>query len=92
MKFLEVRRARFGPGLWPGPCRQARRAGGGLQGQRRAGGASRAEQSGSTLPGDGLVFTHAHWPRNRATGTNDFPIVRTCPDSRQGHARGHGLI
>jgi hypothetical protein len=23
----EVRRARFGPGLWPGPCRQARWAG-----------------------------------------------------------------
>ena len=25
--LTEVRRARFGPGLWPGPCRQARWAG-----------------------------------------------------------------
>jgi hypothetical protein len=38
----EVRRARSGPGLWPGPCRQARWVGRGLQGQRRAAGASRA--------------------------------------------------
>ncbi len=34
--------ARFGPGLWPGPRRQARWAGRGFQGQRRAAGASRA--------------------------------------------------
>jgi hypothetical protein len=27
-----------------------------------------------------------------ATGTNDFPIVWMYPDSRQGRARGHGLI
>ena len=39
---IEVRRARSGPGLWPGPRRQARWAGRGLQGQRRAAGASRA--------------------------------------------------
>ena len=38
----EVRRARFGPGLRPGPRRQARWAGRRLQGQRRAIGASRA--------------------------------------------------
>jgi hypothetical protein len=38
----KVRRARSGPGLWPGPRRQARWAGRGLQGQRRAAGASRA--------------------------------------------------
>ena len=38
----EVRRARSGPGLWPGPRRQARWAGRGLRGQRRAEGASRA--------------------------------------------------
>ena len=38
----EVRRARFGPGLRPGPRRQARWAGRGLRGQRRAAGASRA--------------------------------------------------
>jgi hypothetical protein len=37
---LEVRRAPIGPGHWPGPCRQARRVGRGLQGQRRAAGAS----------------------------------------------------
>jgi hypothetical protein len=37
----DVRRARSGPGLWPGPRRQARWAGRGLQGQRRAVGASR---------------------------------------------------
>ena len=30
----EVRRACSGPGLWPGPCRQARRAGRGLQRSR----------------------------------------------------------
>jgi hypothetical protein len=35
------RRACSGPGLWPGPRRQARWAGRGLQGQRRAAGASR---------------------------------------------------
>ena len=38
----EVRHARSGPGLWPGPRRQARWAGRGLRGQRRAAGASRA--------------------------------------------------
>ena len=27
-----------------------------------------------------------------ATDTNDFSIVWTYPDSRQGRARGHGLI
>jgi hypothetical protein len=39
--LAEVRRARFGPGLWPGPRRQARWVGRGLRGQRRAAGASR---------------------------------------------------
>jgi hypothetical protein len=29
MKLQEVCRARFGPGLWPGPHRQARRVGSG---------------------------------------------------------------
>ena len=38
---MEVRRACFGPGLWPGPRRQARWVGRGLQGQRRAVGVSR---------------------------------------------------
>ena len=37
---LSVRRARFGPGLWPGPCRQARWAGRGLR-RSRAGPADR---------------------------------------------------
>jgi hypothetical protein len=32
----EVRRAPFGPGLWPGPCRQARWAGRGSKGQESA--------------------------------------------------------
>ncbi len=31
--LTEVCRAPFGPGLWPGPCRQARWAGRGLPGQ-----------------------------------------------------------
>jgi hypothetical protein len=34
-RATEVRRAPIGPGLWPGPRRQARWAGRGLQGQRR---------------------------------------------------------
>jgi len=41
-RVWQVCRARFGPGLWPGPRRQARWAGRGLRGQRRAAGASRA--------------------------------------------------
>src|SRR6266702_1827354 len=42
LTWRQVRRAPIGPGLWPGPRRQARWAGRGLQGQRRAAGASRA--------------------------------------------------
>ena len=33
-RLSEVRRARFGPGLWPGPRRQARWAGRGLRRSR----------------------------------------------------------
>ena len=47
----EVRRAAFGPGLRPGPRRQARWAGRGLQGQRRAAGASRSSGMRSTAGG-----------------------------------------
>ncbi len=53
MATTEARRARFGPGLWPGPCRQARRVGRGLQGQRRAAGASRASGMRSTVEAGG---------------------------------------
>jgi hypothetical protein len=49
----KVRRARFGPGLWPGPRRQARWVGRGLQGQRRAAGASRAGGMRSTVEAGG---------------------------------------
>jgi hypothetical protein len=54
---LRVRRAAIGPGLWPGPRRQARWAGRGLQGQRRAAGASRAAGCGAPLRLEGPART-----------------------------------
>jgi hypothetical protein len=55
----KVRRAPFGPGLWPGPRRQARWAGRGLQGQRRAAGASRASGMRSTVEAGGASPNNA---------------------------------
>jgi hypothetical protein len=46
-----VRRSPIGPGFWPGPRRQARWAGRGLQGQQRATGASRAPECEAPLEG-----------------------------------------
>jgi hypothetical protein len=48
---------RFGPGLWPGPRRQARWAGRGLRGQRRAAGASRAAGCEAPLRPEGPART-----------------------------------
>jgi hypothetical protein len=53
----EVRHARSGPGLWPGPRRQARWAGRGLRGQRRAAGASRAAGCEAPLRPEGPART-----------------------------------
>ena len=52
-----VRRAPAGPGLWPGPPCQARWAGSGLQGRRRAGGASRTSGMRSTVRLEGPART-----------------------------------
>ena len=49
----QVHRASIGPGLWPGPRREARWAGRGLRGQRRAEGASRASGMRSTVEAGG---------------------------------------
>jgi hypothetical protein len=46
-----------GPGLGPGPCRQARWGGRGLQGQRRAEGASRAAGCEAPLRLEGPAWT-----------------------------------
>ena len=46
-----------GPGLWPGPRRQARWAGRGLRGQRRAAGASRAVGCEEPLRPEGSART-----------------------------------
>jgi hypothetical protein len=53
----QVRRACSGPGLWPGPRRQARWAGRGLRGQRRAAGASRVAGCEAPLRPEGPART-----------------------------------
>ena len=62
---VHVRRAPIGPGLWPGPRRQARWAGRGLRGQRRAAGASRAAGCGAPLRLEGPARTMRGVPPRR---------------------------
>jgi hypothetical protein len=57
----DVRRTHFGPGLWPGPRRQARWAGSRLQGQRRAEGAPRVAPGGPGEPHPGAASTRTHF-------------------------------
>ncbi len=68
----EVCRARFGPGLGPGPRRQARWAGRGLQGQRRTAGASRAAGCEAPLRLEGPARTMRGVPRR---GCDIFPAI-----------------
>ena len=79
----EVRRARFGPGLWPGPRHQARWAGRGLRGQRRAGGASRIAGCEAPLRPEGPARTMRGVLARR---------LLTSPRRSAQSARGDGLV
>jgi len=63
MTVIHSAARRFGPGLWPGPRRQAHWAGRGLQGQRRAAGASRASGMQSTVEAGGASPDNARQVR-----------------------------
>ena len=95
--LTEVRRARFGPGLWPGPCRQARWAGRGLQGQRRAAGASRVAGCEAPLRLEGPARTMRgvparslwHSPGDRRTRREGDGLV--VPLAARRHSAQYGL-
>jgi hypothetical protein len=64
--LAEVRRAIFGPGLWPGPCRQARWAGRGLR-RSRAGPEDRFCEAvrNNHAPLRGAAVEHENWVPTR---------------------------
>ena len=90
---IEVRRARFGPGLWPGPRRQARWAGRGLQGQRRAEGASRAAGCGAPVEAGGASPDNARrsGPVVVTSSRRSAHLARACRPGRGAGERGSGI-
>ena len=82
MCLAEVRRARFGPGLWPGPRRQARRGAGGAapDNARRSGLVLCDPSSGVRRTGampDGVTSSHRAAPGGVAARTGCGPVAGT---------------
>ena len=94
---LSVRRACFGPGLWPGPCRQARWAGRGLR-RSRAGPAGRFLRSGQKRPSGALDAGGASPDNARRSGpltatSSRHPahLARARRPGRGAGGRGSGI-